>query len=490
MPVIILLDRSLSMWRQISNIDERVRVFDFACKVVATIFDYFKENFQFEFVTLATFSSGVVKMPAGSYEEIRKRLSCYAFGDKSDIVKCIKQFIRGYHYDWSSYQPLNLIIISDGLFSPPNILENPIESILFPFPCRVYWYFLNNYETIQHRIEPLKNFFRDPTHAFEYLYTLENTITSTNVVELATQLCASQFLPFNGMLRFGFKESEISLFPPPSLTLFESNVDFLTNEISKSYRICGNLCQTFPEELNIFGFIHSKDAQFTPCLTRHLILDSKRVSLSCSNSLEKQPVDFQEDLTKQPSLRVILYTSLLRSEKVAVVKLRPDWFAYIFATNDDSKKRSINLVLSVLPPGASNPLLGPMDRIGCIEKPQIPIRDHEFSYSSGTSHIWLKYDTLHTDITKLQRYAKKMTERQSAFLSELNKLKNAAYCYGYYELLDVIRQTLTEEKNSAVDQKSAEFLEYVLKQLETAQPGKEIVSGGFEFSVQAQRHTK
>ena len=488
MPVIILLDRSLSMWRQIANRDERIRVFDFACKAVATIFDYFKENFQFEFVTINTFSSGIVKMP-GTYEEIKKRLSCIAFGDKSDIVKCIKQFIRVYHHDWSSYQPLNLIVISDGLFSSPNTVENPIESILFPFPCRVFWCFINSYETIQHRIEPLKKFFRDPTLAFEFLYTLENGITTTNVVEMATQLCASQFLPYNGILWFGFRESEISLFPPPSLTLFESNVDFLTYEIPKSYRVCTNLYQTFPEELNIFGFIHSKDAQSTPCLTRHLILDSKRVNISC-NSFEKQQIDIQEDLTKQSSLRVILYTSLLKCDKVAVVKLRPDWFAYIFASNDESKKRTINLVLSVLPPGVSNPLLGDIDRLGCIEKPQIPIREQEFSYSSGTAHIWLKYDFLLADITKLQRYAKKMSERQSAFLFELNKLKNAAYCYGYYELLDVIKQTLTDEKNSAVEQKSAEFLEYVLKQLETAQPEKEIVSGGFEFGVQPQRHIK
>lgn len=489
MPVIILLDRSLSMWRQITHRDERVRVFDLACKAVTTIFDYLKDQFHFEFVTVETFSSNVVKL-SGSYEEIKKRLLSVTSADKSDIVKCIKMFIRGYHHDWSSYQPLNLVIISDGLFSLPNTLEHPLQSILFPFPCRVYWCLINNFETIQHRIEPLKPYFRDSSHSFEFLYTLENVITSPTVIEMATQLCASQFLPYSGMLRFGFKESEISLFPPPALTLFESNVDFLTFDIPKSYHICGNLFQIFPEELNIFGFIHSKDAQFTPCLTRHLILDSKRASLACSSQSDKQPIEFQEDLTKQPSLRAILYTSLLRSEKVAVVKLRADWFAYIFATNDESKKRSINLILSVLPPSASNPLLGAMDRIGSFDKAKIPLREQEFSYSSGTSHIWLKYDTLLTDITKLQRYAKKMSERQSAFLTELNKLKNAAYCYGYYELLDVIKQTLTEEKNSATDQKSAEFLEYILKQLETAQPGKEIVSGGFEFCVQTPRQVK
>ena len=489
MPVIILLDRSLSMWRQIIHKDERVRIIDFAFKAVSAILDYFKENFHSEFVTLQAFSSSMLKLPP-SYDEIKKRLATLNSSDKSDIIKCLKTLIRSYHNDSSSYQPLNLIVISDGLFSVPNTVENQCESVLFPFPCRVYWLLLNSYESIHHRIDPLKTFFCDPAHAFELMYTLENGITSSSVAEMATLVCASHFLPYTGMLRFGFKESEISLFPPPSLTLFESKVNFLALDLPKSYRICENLSDTFPEELNIFGFLHSKDAQCTPCLTRHLILDSKRISLACASSLEKLPTEPLEDLTKQASLRVILYTSLLHSEKVAVVKLRTDWFAYIFASNEDPKKRNFNLVLSVLPPGAVNPTLGPMGRIGCIETVQLPIREQEFSYSTATSHIWLKYDTLLGDITKLQRYAKRMSDRQPAFLTELNKLKNAAYCYGYYELLDVIKQALTDEKNSATDQKSGEFLEYVLKQLETSQPEQEIVSGGFEFSIQPGRHAK
>ena len=487
MPVIILLDRSLSMWRQITHRDERVRVIDFAFKAVSAILDYFKENFQSEFVTLQAFSSSLQKMPA-SYDEIKKRLATFVSSDKSDIVKCLKALIRSYHAESSSYQPLNLIVISDGLFSAPNTVENLCESVLFPFPCRVYWLFINNYESIQHRIDPLRQFFCDPSQAFELIYTLENGTTSSSVAEMATQICTSQFFPYNGMLRFGFKESEISLFPPPSLTLFESKVNFIALDLPKSYRICENLSDTFPEELNIFGFLHSKDTQCTPCLTRHLILDSKRISLACSSPFEKLPAtEPLEDLTKQPSLRVILHTALLHSEKVAVVKLRPDWFAYIFAINEDPKKRNFNLVLSVLPPGAVNPTLGPMDRIGCVESPQLPIREQEFSYSTATAHIWLKYDTLLGDITKLQRYAKRMSDRQPAFLSELNKLKNAAYCYGYYELLDLIKLALTEEKSSATDQRSGEFLDYVLKQLESSQPGQEIVSGGFEFSA---RHAK
>ena len=487
MPVIILLDRSLSMWRQITYKDERVRVIDFAFKAVSALLDYFKDNFQCEFVTLQAFSSSMQKLPA-SYDDIKKRLATLVSSDKSDIVKCLKALIRSYHAESSSYQPLNLIVLSDGLFSAPNTLENPSESVLFPFPCRVFWLFLNSYESIQHRIDPLRQYFSDQSHAFEFIYTLESGITSSSVAEMATQVCTTHFVPYNGMLRFGFKESEISLFPPPSLALFESKVNFLALNLHKSYRVCENLSDSFPEELNIFGFLHNKDTQCTPCLTRHLILDSKRISLACTSQFEKQPkTEPIEDLTKQPSLRVILHTSLLNSEKVAVVKLRTDWFAYIFATNDDPKKRNFSLVLSVLPPGAVNPTLGQMDRIGCVETPQLPIREQEFSYSTATSHIWLKYDALLSDIAKLQRYAKRLSDRQPAFLSELNKLKNAAYCYGYYDLLDVIKQALKEEKSSAADQRSGEFLDYILKQLESSQAGREIVADGFELST---RHAK
>ena len=471
------------MWRQFTHRDERIRVFDLASKVLSTLLDHFNEFYPFEFVNVSAFSSSVMKLPV-SYDEVKKRLTQIPSGDKSEIVQCLKTFIRNYHHDWTSYQPVNLIIISDGMFSVQDVIENPLEPIIFPFPCRIFWFILNNYEAMQHRIEPLKSFFRNPTQAFDTLYTFENGLSFQSVSDMATKLCKSHFSPHNGMLRFGFKESEISLFPPPAFTLFESKVDFLALDVPKSYPICGDLFENFPEDLNIFGFLPSRDTQCTPCLTRHLILEPRRPLVT-----EKSPLENTEDLNKLSSFRVILHNSLLSSGNVAVVKLRVDWFAFIFAANDEVKKRSTNLVLSVLPPGTVIPLLGPVDRIGIPENTQIPVLEQEFSYSSSNSHIWLKYDTLQADITKLQRYAKKMSERQPTFLSELNKLKNAAYCYGYYDLLEVIKQALIEEKNSASDQKTGEFLDYILKQLETAQPGQEIVSGGFEFAVQTQRHS-
>lgn len=510
MTLLMLVDKSLSMWRQISENDKQKRIFEFATELVSQVLEYMVNEFPHQQVCVNTFSSFLSKSTKFStnYDEMIKTLQATQSGDKSEILKVLQAVIRSYYNEWSSYQPATIIIISDGFFSTTyrtthsfHDISTSTEAILFPFPCRLVWVILDKIELVRHRLDILRQFMVCP-NSFENLHYPQVNLDSTSVNEIANKVC-SYFTPYSGTLRFGFLNSPISLHPPPSACYFESKVKFPLSG-NKGFTVNENLADTFPEELNIIGFLPAASTHCTPSLARHLTLDQRKIEkVNLSDTPSGPPAkkqcfstnnrDFEQiscleaedSADKIPSFRVLLHASLTKSNKVAVVKLKHEWFALLFARHDEQKKKSTNLVLSVMPCGDIIPGVGPPSKLGIKDsRPPLTVFT-EFSYSSN-AHIWLKCDSMLAETTKLLKYLKKLSEKQSLFLSELNKIKNSAQIYSHYQVLAYVKEALRNERQNYTDQKTVDFLDCILEQLENIQQGKDITVKGIEFG----RHQK
>ena len=60
---------------------------------------------------------------------------------------------------------------------------------------------------------------------------------------------------------------------------------------------------------------------------------------------------------------------------------------------------------------------------------------HRPSYSSSPV-VWMKHASLHSDIQKILRHARKLPDKTPHFYKELNRLKRAALCIGFHELME------------------------------------------------------
>jgi len=69
------------------------------------------------------------------------------------------------------------------------------------------------------------------------------------------------------------------------------------------------------------------------------------------------------------------------------------------------------------------------------------------SYSQANT-VWIRRAGLQSDIQKILRHSRKIPEKTQQFYKELNRLRRAAICFGFVELLDTLAGILERECTS------------------------------------------
>ena len=90
------------------------------------------------------------------------------------------------------------------------------------------------------------------------------------------------------------------------------------------------------------------------------------------------------------------------------------------------------------------PLLGPASELSSRDHFPVKASVCKPSYSSAPV-VWIESHALIYDIQKILRQARKLPDKQMSFYKELNRLKRAALCLGFYELLDGVASIFERE---------------------------------------------
>ena len=161
-----------------------------------------------------------------------------------------------------------------------------------------------------------------------------------------------------------------------------------------------------------------------------------------------------DDAFHTPCLCVFLHGALKVEAQCALVQVAREtvnWFGLLFSSNDSKKKSS--LMLALFQPGnAPVPWLGDLRRLGpaadlnATSQDHFPMKcsSHRPSYSSNPV-VWIRQTSLHSDIQKILRNARKLPDKAAHFYKELNRLKRAALCLGFDGLLEGVAAIFERE---------------------------------------------
>ena len=149
----------------------------------------------------------------------------------------------------------------------------------------------------------------------------------------------------------------------------------------------------------------------------------------------------KEDEGRTPNLCVFLHVALKVKNMCALVYLSSDWYGILYSWSDNKKKSSLlEPGLNVVPWLGSLDRLGPRDDLNETNQSPFPVKcERKPSYSSQPV-VWIKQSGIQSDIQKILRHARKLPEKTTQFYKELNRLKRAAVCLGFYELLEGVAQ--------------------------------------------------
>lgn len=246
----------------------------------------------------------------------------------------------------------------------------------------------------------------------------------------------SRYQQFVGTLKFGEElASSVTLCPPP--VPFKHTADFEVVEAEVE------------QIMEIKGFLSISDVSSPPVVSRHLVLPYLVRDETSQISADEE--------TRIPSLCVFLHGALKVENMCALVQVasgktsNSNWFGILFSCSDTKKKS--NLMLALFEPG-NMPVpwlgdlrrLGPLDDLNATSNSPFPVKAsmQKPSYTSSPV-VWIKETSLHSDIQKILRNARKLPEKTPHFYKELNRLKRAALALGFHELLEGVAAIFERE---------------------------------------------
>jgi len=460
MPTVIIVDNSLSMGRLVGKkereykpstpkspqetitIDDDVELRHLAIQGISFLLDQIETNCRLEHVALLQFSSLCeLTVPfTRDIDQVRSKLSTISCQDKS-LLEVGLQGVSGLIMDeWGASVTVNLVIVTDGsLGHGPHSLQNlisvgPVELKLpLPFPCAVSVVCLAD-KTLNKEIKKVKTAYENlftklgvPTEMGSF-HQIDGVLNHKSTEQVFKEVSDLHYKQWCGKLELGVDMvTRVQLCPPPKN--FSKVRDF---EVVK---------RELTEVLVVKGFLALSEISSPPVYSRHLMLPTLPSNLS---------KDSKEDDSKTPNLCVFLHGALKVENMCCVVEVGEDWYGVLYSWSDNKKKSS--LMLSLFEPGLDSvPWMGSLDRLGPASglnettQSPFPVRsDRKPSYSSGPV-VWIKQSGIQSDIQKVLRHARKLPEKTMQFYKELNRLKRAAVCLGFYELLEGVAQICDRE---------------------------------------------
>jgi len=327
----------------------------------------------------------------------------------------------------------DVILVTDGGLSYPASFTSDLGSVLpFGFPGSFHVVVIDHAHRVN-RVRPQFTAMLDKSGVRGEIVTIPelNRISA----EAAFQNLAEKlYKPFVGTLTFGQEMSaSVGLSPPPAP--YHDVRDFETVDVSVS------------DKLHIKGILSLAEVASPPVISRHLVLpvDSDSEIVSPEEVTSRQ---------QQPTLPVFLHNGLSAEGMCALVQVTEgpptNWFGILFCC---AEKKKSSLMLALFEPG-DTPVpwlgnlrrLGPASELSAAATSHFPVRASAMkpSYSSSPV-VWIENQSLLHDIQRILRHARKLPEKIASFYKELNRLKRAALCLGFYELLDGVATIFEHE---------------------------------------------
>ncbi|RMZ94295.1 von Willebrand factor A domain-containing 9 [Brachionus plicatilis] len=243
-----------------------------------------------------------------------------------------------------------------------------------------------------------------------------------------------------------------SLFDPFDFELkcgnLKSMINLVPSPINKESRFYGYLGKELSSSIEIVGFINIPDFVTPQTISRHAIVPSCEI--------------FQAE--EKSSFFMLLYTSLKSENMAAVIKISADSYGAINCGTDgktDPKKKS-HLTLAIFRPDFSN-VEAMLSKINAPEtkitaspaKGQVQRPEYTKSYAKGCI-VWYRAVNLQSDVQKIFRNAKKMNEKMPIFYKELNRVRKAAITFGIYELFQGLSRMFERELVNSANSYNAE----------------------------------
>lgn len=461
MPTVVLLDVSLSMMRNVQDSDQQESTVNrrhLAIRGLYSFFDYLSENCRLEFTALIAFSSlwEIVVRFTRDYDALKEGCLNVDTYDKTFIGNALNGVSNLVIEEWGCSVPVQVILVTDGNLGGATTIDEILTNRLgenaenactlpLPFPCIMHIVCVAPLEDTSSINLKLMQDLCDVCGTGGGVFMLDAPASIHSAQEAFNRLTHEHYTSYTGSLTCGHLKSTITLYPPPQQSF--KNAAMSSSSVKED--------QPFPSEIKICGFLDASDMGNPPCVTRHLVIPTGS-AMNDTKTGTSSGVD-----GKSPSFCVLLHGSLKVEKMIAFAQLGPNWFGMLYSWAD-SKKKS-NLVLSVFPCGVDISWLGNLKRLTPAAemennpyKPDSQSGESPFpvetsrrrSYHSQASVVWVKSSGLQADIQKLMRYARKLPDKINQFYKELNRIRRAALCYSYFDLLDGIADLLEKEIDS------------------------------------------
>lgn len=425
---------------ELTSTGEELELRHLAANGVNYLLDQIEMNCKLEHVALLLVSSLCeLGCPfTRDMDQVRAKLLATSCEDKTSLEVGLQGFVSLIQEEWGSNVPVTLIIVTDGgLGYGPYSLKSFVEvgptelklPILFPLSISVVCL-----------AEANSGFYdsNSSKHCYEALFTklglgtnqgsyhgVEGTISVKSTEILFKEVADLHYKQWLGKLEMGKDmTSKIQLCPPPKPFRRTKEFEVVNRDLNTT--------------LSVKGFVSLTDVSSPPVYSRHLILP---VSQGKEN---------KEEDAKTPNMCVFIHGALKVENMCGIVQVGEEWYGILYSWSDSKKKSS--LMLSIFEPGLwAVPWLGSLNRLGpasdlnqTLQSP-FPVKsDRKPSYSSSPV-VWIKQSGIQSDIQKVLRHARKLPDKTAQFYKELNRLKRAAVCLGFYELLEGVAQICERE---------------------------------------------
>jgi len=258
-------------------------------------------------------------------------------------------------------------------------------------------------------------------------HSVEGSLSLKSTETMFKEIAAIHYNQWTGTLQVGSGLScKVQVCPPPKS--YKRTEDFET------------VRRDLSTVLAVKGFLSQADISSPPVFSRHLVLPV----------VAPAGKENKEEDAKTPNSVVFLHGALKVENMCGLVEVGENWFGFLYSWSDNKKKSS--LMLSLFEPGldvvpwlGSFTRLGPASDLNETTNSPFPVKsDRKPSYSSCPV-VWIKQSGIQSDIQKVLRHARKLPDKTPHFYKELNRLKRAAVCLGFYELLEGVAQICERE---------------------------------------------
>lgn len=429
MPVVLLLDNSLSMRQNVpSNHDDNSGFISrdtLAVSGLTAFLNYQAKHNPLDLTAFYCFSQEARELVkfTRDFEALEEKLSSLkssnSFGGKSNLINALRDVSKVISEEWGSSDTTHHVLVvttgnallnasflskSSSLPSDANDIGEGDSSkwpLPLPFRSKIHIICMTtlNDSSFQRSLPFYKEvILRNSTSKSEVTVNspceggqiwVPNgpSLSPSTISDLFLKLCSENFCPLTGKITCGGLTSSISLYPHLTLNRNELYQESL--------------------EISICGFMKINDIASPPVYSKHLVLPTAgtiedfRKWMSCFNQkadmTDDELIKLFADEGRQPNFGVLLHGAFKCEGTVALCQLSDTWFGILYSGTDNTKKKSC-LMLSTFEPGLDSiPWVSKFANLG------IPKSDNDAARATSIKKpsnyvVWLHDNAIQTDV--------------------------------------------------------------------------------------------